>query len=231
MIAKTAITPSLLIQPELANEPIKSYLYVAKPPSLKNINQNNKPDKLIPTPEKVNFEQLKPVNQHISVLPHGYKNQNPSDSDQPNNINTSTDALLTEKDMTEDLVSASKILSPWQHLAQLQAEIKQQGYQQHYQDKRQNKNSVQSVFNPSPTLVPHSTKNVSNDEVLTANTTAYSIDMAIVKNNDGSCSIKQDLSNVGIEGITTVQYFKCGESDFDKAFRIHMKKNSKKANY
>lgn len=92
-------------------------------------------------------------------------------------------------------------------------------------------NTKQSVFNPTPPLVPKYTKQLTTEEKIENQTTSYSNDIAIIKDDDGNCSIKQDLTNVGIAGVTAIQYFKCGESKFDKHFRQHMKAVTDKIKY
>ena len=59
-------------------------------------------------------------------------------------------------------------------------------------------------------------------------TTNYSSDIAIIKLDNGSCLLKQDLTNVGIAGVTAVSGFQCGRTKMEKAFSNHMNKVLKK---
>jgi hypothetical protein len=45
-----------------------------------------------------------------------------------------------------------------------------------------------------------------------------------VKNDDGSCTLIQDLSNVGMEGIKARSNFKCGQKKMEKSYDVHMDK-------
>ena len=85
-----------------------------------------------------------------------------------------------------------------------------------------------SVLDGEPYPVPHSVKALSAIEEKEKNTTRYSDDLSIIKGDDGNCTIEQDLSNVGIEGVKAISGFRCGESKFDASFRDHMKKVLKK---
>lgn len=85
-----------------------------------------------------------------------------------------------------------------------------------------------SGMHPDPQAVPRSTPKLSTEQEKELKTSHYSSELSITKLDNGSCSMTQDLSNVGMEGIKAVSYFSCGESAFDKAFRKHMKKVSDK---
>ncbi len=90
--------------------------------------------------------------------------------------------------------------------------------------------TVRSIFNPTPKLVPKST--TKTPEKIEAEkqlrTTNYGAGISIEKRKSGNCAIKQDLSSVGIEGVTSTQYFSCGKSEFDQNFSDHIKKAMKK---
>ncbi|MEW6989994.1 hypothetical protein AADZ91_04825 [Colwelliaceae bacterium 6441] len=81
-----------------------------------------------------------------------------------------------------------------------------------------------SVMHGKPTLVPHSAKQLTSEEIKKTTSKQISSDMVITKGDDGSCSIERDLSVVGIEGVKSVEGFACGKSKFDKSFSDHMKK-------
>lgn len=90
--------------------------------------------------------------------------------------------------------------------------------------------TIKSIFNRNPILVKKSNtrseQQKESDNKLKV--TDYGHGIAIQKNKDGNCSITQDLSLVGIEGVSTTQYFKCGKSEFDKSFEQHIKNVMKK---
>ncbi len=85
-----------------------------------------------------------------------------------------------------------------------------------------------SVLDADPIPVPHSVKVQTRQAIKEKNTTRYTDELRIIKGDNGICTIEQDLSNVGIEGIKARSGFACGESKFDANFREHMKKVLKK---
>lgn len=122
-----------------------------------------------------------------------------------------------------------KLLSPQEHLNQLRSSMNNKILKAPHYSRKDNQNLT--VFNPSPKLVGKSVKKATIDEIVEKTTTQYSNEIAIIKHDNGTCTIKQDLSSVGMEGITSNQYFKCGESKADKHFRLHMKKVKERMDY
>lgn len=84
---------------------------------------------------------------------------------------------------------------------------------------------VKSIFNPTPALVTKSNtrSELQKEHDKKLKLTNYGNGIVIKKNKNGNCSVKQDLSSVGIEGASAIQYFKCGKSEFDMNFDQHMK--------
>ena len=91
------------------------------------------------------------------------------------------------------------------------------------------RSNIKSIFNQSPLLVPKSTtqSELQKEEDKKRQVTSYG-DIAITKGKDGNCSVTQDLSSVGIDGVSATQHFNCGKSEFDTNFDNHMKKAMKK---
>jgi len=81
-----------------------------------------------------------------------------------------------------------------------------------------------SVMTDLPDAVKHSKKQLTREEKKRAMTTQYSGGLAITKNDNGSCSIAEDLSNVGMEGIVALSGFKCGQTKMEKMYDKHMDK-------
>lgn len=79
-----------------------------------------------------------------------------------------------------------------------------------------------SVFNDLPAAVKHSEKQLTLSEKREKITTRYGGNIDIVKNDDGNCTLIQDLSNVGMEGITAFSGFGCGQTKMEKAYDAHM---------
>ena len=81
-----------------------------------------------------------------------------------------------------------------------------------------------SIFNTDVKTVPHSIPLKDKAQTREKNTKDMGAGIAITKGDDGRCSITQDLSAYGLSEGSSIQFFSCGESKFDKSFRQHMKK-------
>jgi len=79
-----------------------------------------------------------------------------------------------------------------------------------------------SPMHGRPEVVPDSIVPETSDARHARTTQRYSDRLAITKNENGTCTIVEDLSAVGIEGVKAVSGFNCGESKDKKAFRKHM---------
>ena len=84
-----------------------------------------------------------------------------------------------------------------------------------------------SVMLGTPNYVPHSF--VENTEKKTIASTASQVGngFSITKNDNGVCTLTEDLSAIGLQGKTT-SGFKCGLSKDEKSFKNHMQKVLKK---
>ena len=80
-----------------------------------------------------------------------------------------------------------------------------------------------SIFNATTKTVPHSAPLKDEEKEREKNTKNMGAGIAITKGDDGRCSVTQDMSAYGLSEGSSVQFFSCGESKFDKSFREHMK--------
>ncbi|MEO9507899.1 MAG: hypothetical protein ABJG28_01850, partial [Nonlabens ulvanivorans] len=90
---------------------------------------------------------------------------------------------------------------------------------------------TKSIFNQNPKLVPKSTSLSleAKEQQRKQSITHYGKDITIKKDSNGNCSMTQNLSSVGIEGVKATQYFKCGgRTQFEKNFSEHMKASMKR---
>jgi len=88
-----------------------------------------------------------------------------------------------------------------------------------------------SVFNDLPPAVAHSEKQLTLLEKIEKEqkmATNYAGGIAITNDGDGHCTLKQDLSYLGMEGITALSGFKCGQTKMEKWYDAHMNKVLKK---
>lgn len=137
--------------------------------------------------------------------------------------------------MEQNLTSPSEETSPSEQVAQPPKNFSAYGQlnnlKKQLNDKIIANESIQfgrsktaSILDGTPELVPHSTKQLSDDEIKKQTSQQISSDIQITKGDDGRCSIERDLSVVGMEGVKSVEGFSCGKSKFDKNFQEHMKK-------
>ncbi|GLX77761.1 hypothetical protein tinsulaeT_11010 [Thalassotalea insulae] len=142
---------------------------------------------------------------------------------------TITQAPATKKQPETPPRTASKKalkFSAIQQLEHLRQQLDQKTIEQQSFEYSQKKSA--SIMNGQPEPIRHSTTQLSKEEKNEQATYQMSSDLKIIKGNDGTCFIKKDLSTVGIEGVTSVESFSCGQSKFDKSFKAHMKKVLKK---
>jgi len=85
-----------------------------------------------------------------------------------------------------------------------------------------------SVMHGIPIPVPTSIIPLTREQKKAKNTTRFSDGLSVTKNDNGTCTIERDLSNVGIEGVTALSSVSCGISKDKKDFRLHMEKVLKK---
>lgn len=114
----------------------------------------------------------------------------------------------------------------YKSLNKLRQQIQQNNFESITKDRL--KPNTGSIMHGTPTLVPHSIIPLSNEDKQKQATLSMSADKSIIKGDDGNCSLVEDLSVVGIPGVTAVSSFSCGESKHDKSFRKHMNKVIKK---
>jgi len=122
--------------------------------------------------------------------------------------------------------NSKRSFSALRELNKLQQQLDQQSItsESNYYNRPRGK----SVFNDLPEAVKHSQQPLSLSEKREQMTTHYGGSNDIIKNDDGSCTLRQDLSNVGMEGITALSGFKCGQTKMEKAYDAHMDKVLKK---
>lgn len=146
----------------------------------------------------------------------------------PSASNTPEDSInLNDIRPPKSVIKASSISErAFRQLGQLNRQLTENTIEQEITEHFRHKSP--SVLDGKPDLVPHSTAVVTDEEVKLKNTTQYADGLNLIKGENGICTIEQDLSSVGIEGVTAISGFSCGESKFDANFRSHMKNVLKK---
>jgi len=197
--------------------PIKAYVYQRAPVVEKIINKPiSKADtKSMESSATITADKIEPIN----VLPKTERMETPP------KINKSKQILSsTRDDKSKPSMQVPKSQKPSIDALEQLTRLNKSLDQNIQVEKPATKNrQVKSVFNPSPMLVPKATMPIDEAEQRAQNTTHYGNGIAITKLKNGICLIEEDLSKIGIDGVTARSSFTCGESEFDKSFREHMK--------
>lgn len=220
-----SVTPYI---PHTVQRPIESYLYV--PPPEQQPELDNEPEKVVtekqqpkPDPEPAPELELESPTQEQMV-------EADTSIDKPN-IAT-TNMTQPEKNVSTDdppISSDRKKFSAAASMEQLRAlndNLEDDMFEQIFVDKT--KPNTGSKMHGEPMTVPHSVQPKTEEEKKTMATQQMGGGFAITKGENGSCTITRDLSHVGMEGLTSVEGFRCGPTEIQKAFNAHMKKWQKK---
>lgn len=225
-------------EPQVA---VKSYLYHAPKVIPKATPKEIKP----PLKEPVNQDKLKAENIEEVVLKKVAPDKispvkaKPSPQALQKALAAKPEAVVIEpkdkeieqKTAKEQLVAAPPLptsppkkiapqLSPHERLSRLRSAINNSVVNDAFKEYRQVRSA--SVMDGEQIPVPHSSKQLSREEIHTKNTVKLG-HHAITKNDNGTCTIHREQM-IGSPVEATTSYFGCGESKFDKSFREHMNK-------
>ncbi|WP_159817902.1 hypothetical protein [Colwellia sp. 20A7] len=117
--------------------------------------------------------------------------------------------------------SATPSFSSYQQLQNLRSSLNNKMLTQEFSESQQFRSP--SMMHGEQIPVPHSDKQLSEEEIRQKNTARMSNDISITKNDNGTCIIKREQF-LGSPVEASTSFFACGESKFDKNFREHMKK-------
>ncbi len=212
-------SPQLIIKNKVKTIPIESYLYfVPKPAQISEIQDSPDPilsleSSSLAKEAKFIAKRSKSIEKNTVIKTNQHKatnlpisNNNQVTSNKPDNQLISQKAV-TKQNLNDQIKNIHKYIP---------TENKPINYS----------SQIKSIFNPTPVLVPKSTT-ISSAQMeyrKQQRITNYGKDMKITKDDEGNCTITQDLTAVGIEGVTATQYFKCGgKTKSEKNFSRHMK--------
>jgi len=217
----------------IINKPIiKSYLY--KAPIIKDLPpikkaeikaEKTEKDKAMAENQQKTVKEIKADNSKAVALK---TNQAPLDEETA----TTIEKKIIKSDEPLKPSSAKKVknrfsnFNPLQQLENLQSDIYDKKLAEDIADIQQFRSA--SIMTGKQIPVPHSEVQKSAEQKKIENTTNYGDGKKIINNQNGTCTVETDLSAVGIEGVTAIEGFACGESQFDKSFRLHMKALRKK---
>ncbi|NQZ20968.1 MAG: hypothetical protein HRT53_02835 [Colwellia sp.] len=112
-----------------------------------------------------------------------------------------------------------------QRLSRLKDKINQQAVEQAMYN--YSKPNTGSVMHGTPNYVPHSFVEDVQKKAIASTSSQVGNGFSIKKGDNGTCTLTEDLSNIGLQGKMTSR-FNCGLSKGEKAFNSHMKKVLKK---
>ena len=223
LISLTTAVPSLTR--DTTPQAIKSFLYV--PPKQENTTAHKPTNSQAQKTPQRNSE----VTNNISdEAPKNIIAKTPPESEideatKPTSEQTNTKRIDNNSEINQS-VQAPRSFSAFGQLNNLQKNLKNKMIEQESYRYSQKKSA--SILDGAPSLVPHSTKQFTADEIKKQTSQQMSSDILITKGDDGRCTIERDLTAVGIEGVKSVEGFNCGKSKFDKSFQEHMEKVLKK---
>lgn len=223
-----AVKPVSVVQ--IAVPPLQSYLYTRPPP--KPAEPELEPETTQASVIEETIAQPVAPQTPPAITPTA-KPSLPKIADDPiiNKPHKTAQALATKAPALKALADKAQTtkaptFSPYGQLTKLTDRINREFIEQ--QKFTTQPQLALSVMHSKPVVVPHSTPVKDGEKQRKLSTVRYTDDLSITKGDDGTCSISQDLSNVGMEGITALQSFACGETKMQKGFRQHMKKVLKK---
>lgn len=230
----SSIKQPKIIKPDKAKiSPIKSFLYSVpkKIPNKKIINKQDIAKKSIasksidekkstPKVEPIKVAATIPVNNSPKAAPKKTVTKAP-----PTQV---TNAVKSETVTTKNKVARAirGSFSSYDRLSSLRKKLDNQQREQAFAEVSQKRSSSMMDADPFPvpkTIVPLT---VEQKYKLTTSTSHVG---SITKNDDGTCTIYR-AQILGSPVPATTSYFACGESLFDKSFRLHMKKVQAKFN-
>ncbi|WP_206485001.1 hypothetical protein [Thalassotalea sp. G2M2-11] len=222
IISQTLVIP---IPQQLKPKAITSYLYQApakQPPPVESQSTTDEPINTENTASIEHTEMNESVTVSDELTAKKEKNQQAPSKSQQNADKALNPAITQQKSETQKYHR----FSPSQQLQALSQSLDNQNISEQVFEYSRKKSP--SIMHGTPKLVPHSKKQPSTDEKISQATQQLTSGMKIIKGDNGSCVIERDLSSVGMEGITVLEGFSCGQTKFEKNFNAHMKKVLKK---
>lgn len=206
------------LQKKSKTTPIRSYIYY-KPIKSKKDTVIIKNDLKQEIEEVSSLEQLPP-----SLEKNVEQKKTSSQSD----IQKSISSIPTKKVAPALKIATNKSLQKYsrlQSLSRLRERIDNQIINQNIYNNT--KPNTGSVMHGTPRYVPHSSVEDTQKKSIASKPSQVGNGFSILKDDNGSCTLTEDLSMVGLQGKTTSK-FGCGLTKDEKAFQNHMKNVLKK---
>jgi hypothetical protein len=232
-----SLTYSTIKQPKIIKldkatiPPIKSFLYSVpkKIPNKKIISKQDIAKKSIASrsiDEKKPLQKLEPLKVAVT-MPINNSLKNAPNNPQNQTVTKALPTQVTNTVKSETVTTKNKVagasrgsFSSYDRLSNLRKKLDNQQREQAFAELTQNRSASMMDAEPFPvpkTIVPLT---VEQQKKLTTSTSHVG---SITKNDDGTCTIYR-AQMLGSPVQATTASFPCGESQFDKSFRLHMKK-------
>ena len=221
LISQTVIVPP--IAHKIKSQAIKSFLYVPPKQEVKTVKEAvaNQTETTKNIETVIKEPAAKTIQEPVQEIADN--EQRPISSNEKAPENTTSNEKTISPAQT---IQPPKNFSAYGQLKNLKQRLNNKIMSQ--ESLQYGRRKTASILDGEPELVPHSTKQLTKEEIKKNTTKQISSDIKITKGDDGLCTIERDLSVVGMEGVKSVEGFNCGKSKFDKNFQDHMKKVLKK---
>jgi len=195
-------------QVEITKKAIKSYLY--KRPSKPVIAEVVVDKQILEEPEVK--EEIK-----VEEKPEVVKPNKVAKNDSSTVVESSESKFTSSKKIQKPIQAT---FSAYKQLSSLRNSINEKMMADELSDLQQFRSP--SVMHGEQIPVPHSTEQLTPEQEREKKTTRISDDISITKYDNGICTIEREqFLGSPVEGSSSA--FACGESQFDKGFREHMK--------
>lgn len=200
-------------------KPIKSYIYikpkVIEPEPVKPLIINTEIQPELPPVIENNIDKDETATTENIANPPAIEEELPAEEIKP--------AVKSVQQASVKPVIPPKVSrqNAYQQLERLREQAITKGIEQDISNAQAHRSP--SIMHANPNPVPKSAVPLTPEQKKQKNTARYGDDIALIKGEDGLCTLEQDLSSVGIEGVKARSAFLCGESKFDQSFRQHMK--------
>ena len=196
-------------------KPIKSFIYYKPIKVIEEIIETN----LVNEEKNKEQEEKSPLKKDLKLAG--------KETDKQNKQNEQTTALtkMTAPPLKDKQKTPIKKHTSLQSLSRLKKKINEQIINQEMYN--YSKPNTGSVMLGNPSYVPHSFVEDPEKKAIDSTATQVGNGFSVTKSDNGTCTLTEDLSIIGLKGKTTSR-FGCGLSKEEKHFKNHMKNVLKK---
>jgi len=206
---------------KLKVKPIKSFIYYKPTEVIKEKIETN----LLKDEKKKEQDEESLLKEEVQLADKEAEDKN-TEKEPKVQSKQSTDLTKTLVSPLKDKQKKSiKNVTSLQRLSRLKDKINQKIINQEMYN--YSKPNTGSVMHGTPNYVPHSFVENAKKKAIASTPSQVGNGFSITKDDNGACTLTEDLSTMGLQGKTTSR-FGCGLSKEEKAFNSHMKNVLKK---